>query len=74
MFKSSTVKSLFFEEVQEAYGLKKFKLAKAVGTWWLLHRKPVNRVLDRSETLVAALEGYVKGKMNRLLGKSRNYF
>ena len=62
MFKSSTFKSLFFEEVQEAYGLKKFKLAKAVGTWWLLHSKPVNRVLDRSETLVAALEGICERK------------
>lgn len=62
MFKSSTVKSSFFEEVQKAYGLKKFKLAKAVGTWCLLHRKPVNRVLDQSETLVAAFKGICERK------------
>ena len=62
MFKNSTVKSSFFEEVQGAYDLKKFKLVKAVGTWRLSNRKPVNRVSERFETLVAALEAICEKK------------
>ena len=54
--KHSNVKSAIFEEVQDAYGLKSLKLVKAVVTRWLSHGKAVERVLDRYETLVAALE------------------
>ena len=56
IMKHSNVKSAIFEEVQGAYGLKSLKLIKAVVTRWLSHGKAVERVLERFECLVAALE------------------
>ena len=44
-----------FEEVQQAYNLSSLKLIKAAVTCWLSHGQAFQRVLDRYEALVAAL-------------------
>ena len=63
LLKHSNVKTAIFEEVQEAYGMKSLKLVKAVVTRWLSHGKAVERVLERYETLVAALDAiYMRKK------------
>ena len=56
MMKNSAVKTNLFDEVQEAYGLIPLKLVKAVGSRWLSHGKTCERVLDRFELLVLALD------------------
>ena len=56
LLKNSDMKSNIFEEVQNAYGLKMLKLIKAVVTHWLSHGRAAERVLERYEPLIAALE------------------
>ena len=56
LMKNSSVKQAMFEEVQSAYGLTSLKLIKAAVTRWLSHGKAAQRVLDRYEALVAALD------------------
>ena len=43
-------------EVQEACGLPKLKLIKAVVTRWLSHGKDANRCPDRYEPLLVSLD------------------
>lgn len=50
------MKQAIFDEVQKAYELTSLKLIKAAVTRWLSHGKAAQRVLDRFETLVAALD------------------
>ena len=56
LLKNSSVKQSIFNEVQNAYGLQSLKLIKAAVTRWLSHGKAAERVLDRFESLVAALD------------------
>ena len=56
LLKNSSVKQAIFDEVQKAYELTSLKLIKAAVTRWLSHGKAAQRVLDRFETLVAALD------------------
>ena len=56
LLKNSNLKQSIFEEVQQAYNLSSFKLIKAAFTRWLSHGQDGQRVLDRYETLVAALD------------------
>ena len=56
LLKNSSVKQSIFNEVQNAYGLKSLKLIKAAVTRLLSHGKAAERVLDRFESLVAALD------------------
>ena len=53
--KNSTVKSSIFDEVQKSYDLTSLKLIKAAVTRWLSHGKAAQRVLDRYQPLVEAL-------------------
>ena len=43
-------------EIQEACGLPKLKLIKAVVTRWLSHGKAANRCPDRYEPLLVSLD------------------
>ena len=56
LLKNSSMKQAIFDEVQKAYELTSLKLIKAAVTRWLSHGKAAQRVLDRFETLVAALD------------------
>ena len=56
LLKNSNVKQSMFEEVQQAYNLSSLKLIKAAVTRWLSHGQAGQRVLDRYEALVAALD------------------
>ena len=60
--KNSNVRQSIFEEVQAAYNLPSLKLIKASVTRWLSHGKAVQRVLDRFEPLLAALEAIYERK------------
>ena len=67
--KNSSVKQTIFEEVPSAYGLISLKLIKATVTRWLSHGKAVQRVLDRYEAFMAALDAiYVRKKEPAVLG------
>ena len=69
LFKHSAVKTVIFEEVQTIYGLKSLKLIKAAVTRWLSHGKASERVLERFESLVDALNTiYEKNKEPSVLG------
>ena len=56
LLKNSNVKQSMFEEVQQAYNLSSLRLIKAAVTCWLSHGQAGQRVLDRYEALVAALD------------------
>ena len=56
LLKNSNVKSNIFEEVQNAYGLKTLKLIKVAITRWLTHGRAAERVLERYEPLIPALD------------------
>ena len=56
LLKNSSVKQSIFEEVQAVYSLQSLKLVKAAVTRLLSHGKAVERVLDRCESLIAALD------------------
>ena len=69
LMKNSSVKQAIFKEVQSAYGLILLKLIKAAVTKRLSHGKAVQRVLDRYEALVAALDAiYIREKEPVVLG------
>ena len=69
LMKNSSVKQAISEEVQSAYELISLKLIKAAVTRWLSHEKAVQRVLDRYEALVAALDAiYIRKKEPGILG------
>ena len=68
LLKHSSVQASIFEEVQKAY-LPSLKLVKAAVTRWLSHGKAAQRVLDRFEPLVAALdEMYLRKKEPAIRG------
>lgn len=56
ILKNSNNKANVFMEVQEACGLPKLKLIKAVVTHWLSHGKAANRCPDRYEPLLVSLD------------------
>ena len=56
LLKNSNVKSNIFEEVQNTYGFKMLKLIKVVITRWLSHGRAAERVLERYEPLIPALD------------------
>ena len=56
LLKNSSKKQAIFDEVQKAYELTSLKLIKAAVMRWLSYGKAAQRVLDRFETLVAALD------------------
>ena len=62
MMKHSAVKSSIFEEVQTAYGVLPLKLIKGTVTRWLSHGKACERVLDRFEPLISALDAIYERK------------
>ena len=58
-----------FEEVQQAYNLSSLKLIKAAVTSWLSHGQAGQRVLDRYEALVAALDAiYLRKRESAVRG------
>ena len=62
LLKNSNVKQSIFYEVQQAYNLSSLKLIKAAVARWISHGQARQKVLDRCEALVAALDIIYLGK------------
>ena len=56
LLKHSSVKTSIFNEIQQSYNQPSLKLIKAATTRWLSHGRAAQRILDRYQALVEALE------------------
>ena len=56
LLKNSSAKTSIFNEIQQSYNQPSLKLIKAATTRWLSHGRAAQRILDRYQALVEALE------------------
>ena len=74
LLKNSSVKTLIFNEIQQSYNQPSLKLIKAATTRRLSHGRAAERILDRYQALVEALETvYGRKQEPAVSGVSKNW-